>query len=162
MDQKYKPSVKFPSAKPQSPRDLETQTPPNKSPNHAVKPSLPWLDRLLALWIFLSMAIGIMLGNFIPNINQAFQKGKFVGVSAPIAVGLLVMMYPILCKVQYESLHKLFQQRWMWKQVLFSIFVNWVVAPFLMVSALEYLGRDKLTVDDSLDLRGLFCLIRVS
>ncbi|KAK4063321.1 hypothetical protein Purlil1_14167 [Purpureocillium lilacinum] len=94
---------------------------------------LGWLDRFLALWIFLAMAIGIILGNFVPSTGPALQKGKFVGVSVPIAVGLLVMMYPILCKVRYESLHKLLAQRSMWKQILFSVVVNWVVAPFLMV-----------------------------
>lgn len=46
--------------------------------------SLGWLDRLLALWIFLAMAIGILLGNFVPNVGTALQKGEFVGVSVPI------------------------------------------------------------------------------
>lgn len=49
------------------------------------------------------------------------------------AVGLLVMMYPILCKVRYESLHNILSSRGIWKQILFSVFVNWIVAPFLMV-----------------------------
>lgn len=49
------------------------------------------------------------------------------------AVGLLVMMYPILCKVRYESLHELLREREMWKQIAFSIFVNWIICPFLMV-----------------------------
>ncbi|KAL4723580.1 arsenicals resistance [Fusarium chlamydosporum] len=92
------------------------------------------LDRFLALWIFLAMTIGIILGNFVPETGPALQKGKFVGVSVPIAVGLLVMMYPILCKVRYESLHELFSHRQMWKQICFSIFVNWIVAPFLMLA----------------------------
>jgi ACR3 family arsenite transporter len=48
--------------------------------------SLGWLDRLLALWIFLAMAIGIILGNFVPNTGPALQKGKFVGVSVPIGM----------------------------------------------------------------------------
>ncbi len=43
------------------------------------------------------------------------------------------MMYPILCKVRYESLHELFSRRGLWKQIAFSVFVNWIVAPFLMV-----------------------------
>lgn len=46
--------------------------------------SLGWLDRFLAVWIFLSMVIGILLGNFVPHISQSFQKGQFVGVSVPI------------------------------------------------------------------------------
>lgn len=111
------------------------------------------LDRFLALWIFLAMAIGIILGNFVPNTGPALQKGKFVGVSVPIgeycwrqivsdlqhtnsastAIGLLVMMYPILCKVRYESLHHVFRTRQIWIQVAFSIFVNWIIAPFFMV-----------------------------
>lgn len=49
------------------------------------------------------------------------------------------MMYPILCKVRYESMHRLLAQREMWKQMAFSVFVNWIVAPFLMVSLLDKL-----------------------
>ena len=49
------------------------------------------------------------------------------------AIGLLVMMYPILCKVRYESLHYVFRERGIWIQIAFSIFVNWIIAPFLMV-----------------------------
>ena len=97
--------------------------------------ALGWLDRLLALWIFLAMAIGIILGNFVPNVGTALQQGQFVDVSIPIAVGLLVMMYPILCKVRYESLHHVFAHREIWKQIGFSIVINWIVAPFFMVGA---------------------------
>lgn len=115
--------------------DVENNTQPTeeKQSSSAFK-ALGWLDRLLALWILLAMIIGILLGNFVPSTGAALEKGKFVGVSVPIAVGLLVMMYPILCKVRYESLHEIFSQRDVWKQILFSIFINWVVAPFLMVS----------------------------
>jgi ACR3 family arsenite transporter len=95
--------------------------------------ALGWLDRLLAVWILLAMIIGILLGNFVPSTGAALEKGKFVGVSVPIAIGLLVMMYPILCKVRYESLHEIFSQRDVWKQILFSLFINWIVAPFLML-----------------------------
>lgn len=95
--------------------------------------ALGWLDRLLALWIFLAMAIGIILGNFVPDVGPALQQGKFVDVSIPIAVGLLVMMYPILCKVRYETLHRVFAHRQIWKQIGFSVFINWIVAPFFMV-----------------------------
>ncbi|KAL1636702.1 arsenicals resistance [Diplodia intermedia] len=57
---------------------------------------------------------------------------SFVGVSVPIAVGLLVMMYPILCKVKYEMLHKLLAQRALWRQLLVSFVLNWILAPLLM------------------------------
>ena len=95
--------------------------------------NLGWLDRLLALWILLAIIIGMILGNFVPNIGPALQKGEFVRVSIPIAIGLLVMMYPILCKVKYESLHRVFQHRQIWYQLLLSVFVNWIVAPLLML-----------------------------
>ncbi|KAL4871518.1 hypothetical protein BDV12DRAFT_23534 [Aspergillus spectabilis] len=91
------------------------------------------LDRFLAVWIFLAMAIGIILGNFVPNTSEALEKGKFVDVSIPIAVGLLVMMYPILCKVRFETLHRSFREKGLWIQVGFSIIVNWIVAPLFML-----------------------------
>lgn len=99
----------------------------------SVYAGLGWLDRLLALWILLAIIIGMILGNFVPNISEKLQQGEFVGVSVPIAIGLLVMMYPILCKVQYETLHRVFAHRQIWIQIGFSVFVNWIVAPLLML-----------------------------
>ncbi|KAB5530434.1 putative arsenite efflux transporter [Coniochaeta sp. 2T2.1] len=96
--------------------------------------SLSILDRFLAVWIFLAMLVGILLGNFVPSVGPALQRGTFVSVSVPIAVGLLVMMYPILCKVQYESLHHVFRSRQVWVQLGFSLVVNWIVAPFVMLA----------------------------
>lgn len=101
--------------------------------NGSVIKGLGWLDRFLAVWILLAMIIGVLLGNFVEGTGPALQKGKFIGVSVPIALGLLVMMYPILCKVRYEMLHKLFRTRALWVQIGFSVFMNWVVAPLLMV-----------------------------
>lgn len=95
---------------------------------------LGWLDRFLAIWILLAMIIGILIGNFVPSAQDALQRGKFVDVSAPLAVGLLVMMYPILCKIKFETLHRAFNTRELWIQIGFSIVMNWIVAPFLMVS----------------------------
>ena len=141
----------LPSGDPErSVTDVEKQAARNSSRKVSAFKSLGLLDRFLALWIFLAMAIGIILGNFVPNTGPALQKGKFVGVSVPIgklfrltlwpkpltiveAVGLLVMMYPILCKVKYETLHLAIRKREIWVQILFSIFVNWIIAPFLMV-----------------------------
>ncbi|KAI8628223.1 sodium bile acid symporter family-domain-containing protein [Xylariaceae sp. FL1651] len=96
--------------------------------------SLGWLDRYLAVWIFLAIVLGILLGNFVPQAAAALDRGKFVGVSVPIAVGLLVMMYPILCKVRFEALAEVFAHRGIWKQIGFSVFMNWIVAPFLMLA----------------------------
>jgi len=91
------------------------------------------LDRFLVLWIILAMAIGILLGNFVPSTGPALQRGEFVGVSIPIAIGLLVMMYPILCKVKYETLHLLFRHREIWVQIGVSFVLNWIIAPLFMV-----------------------------
>jgi ACR3 family arsenite transporter len=68
--------------------DIEKQSPhePSTTEKESIFKSLGWLDRFLALWIFLAMAVGIILGNFVPNTGPALQKGKFVGVSVPIGV----------------------------------------------------------------------------
>ncbi|KAL6818304.1 sodium bile acid symporter family domain-containing protein [Trichoderma sp. SZMC 28013] len=117
--------------------------------------SLGLLDRFLAVWIFLAMAVGIILGNFVPSMSPALEKGKFVGVSVSIAIGLLVMMYPILCKVRYESLHTLLNKRELWKQIGFSVFVNWIIAPFLMLALSWAFLPDKSHLRTGLILVGL-------
>ncbi|KAF1974157.1 arsenical-resistance protein ACR3 [Bimuria novae-zelandiae CBS 107.79] len=94
---------------------------------------LSFLDRFLVLWIVLAMAIGIVLGNIVDSVGPALQKGEFVGVSIPIAIGLLVMMYPILCKVRFESLHLLLKSRELWLQIGISFVLNWIIAPLFMV-----------------------------
>ncbi|KAJ4503535.1 arsenicals resistance [Exophiala dermatitidis] len=99
----------------------------------SVYAGLGWLDRLLVLWILLAIIVGILLGNFVGGVGPALQKGKFVQVSVPIAVGLLVMMYPILCKVKYETLHRIFAHRQIWIQLGFSVVANWIIAPLLML-----------------------------
>ncbi|GAD93000.1 arsenite efflux transporter [Paecilomyces variotii No. 5] len=120
-----------------TPDDPEKQDVKSLSIEPQVKEStfkgLGILDRFLAVWIFLAMGVGIILGNFVPNTGPALEKGKFVGVSIPIAVGLLVMMYPILCKVRYECLHHVFRTRQVWIQIGFSLLFNWIIAPFLML-----------------------------
>ncbi|KAI5849245.1 sodium bile acid symporter family-domain-containing protein [Tricharina praecox] len=95
---------------------------------------LSFLDRFLAIWIFLAMAIGIILGYFVPETSPALQRGKFVDVSIPIAVGLLIMMYPILVKVRYEMLPRLLRLRELWIQIFFSVIANWVIAPLFMLA----------------------------
>ncbi|KAI1457962.1 arsenical-resistance protein ACR3 [Annulohypoxylon moriforme] len=128
---------------------------PATSPKQSAFKSLGWLDRFLAVWILLAMAIGIILGNFAPETADALQKGQFVGVSVPIAVGLLVMMYPILCKVRYETLHEIFSHRGIWKQIAFSVFMNWIVAPFLMLALAWACLPDKPELRTGLILVGL-------
>ncbi|KAI1211094.1 arsenical-resistance protein ACR3 [Annulohypoxylon truncatum] len=128
---------------------------PTTLPKQSAFKSLGWLDRFLAIWILLAMATGIILGNFVPETADALQKGQFVGVSVPIAVGLLVMMYPILCKVRYETLHELFSHRGIWKQIAFSVFMNWIVAPSLMLALAWACLPDKPELRTGLILVGL-------
>ncbi|KAK3675843.1 arsenicals resistance [Recurvomyces mirabilis] len=138
--------------------DLEEQsqkTEISSPPGASVFRGLGWLDRLLALWILLAMTIGILLGNFVPSVGPALKKGEFVGVSVPIAVGLLVMMYPILCKVQYETLHQTFRSRDLWIQVAFSVVLNWIVAPLLMLGLAWAFLPDEEGLREGLILVGL-------
>ncbi|KAI2876750.1 hypothetical protein CBS11852_10404 [Aspergillus niger] len=132
-----------------------TDQPTEATAKQSAFKSLGWLDRFLAVWIFLAMAIGIILGNFVENTGPALQKGKFVGVSIPIAIGLLVMMYPILCKVRYEALHHVFRKREIWIQIAFSIFVNWIIAPFLMLALAWAFLPDEPELREGLILVGL-------
>ncbi|KAG9258752.1 arsenical-resistance protein [Emericellopsis atlantica] len=140
---------------PLQPGPHEKQSDPGPATQTSAFKALGWLDRLLALWIFLAMAIGIILGNFVPKIGPALQQGKFVDVSIPIAIGLLVMMYPILCKVRYEALPEVFSHRAIWKQIAFSIFINWIVAPFLMLGLAWAFLPDEEGLREGLILVGL-------
>jgi ACR3 family arsenite transporter len=97
--------------------------------NPADRPRLSFLDRFLPLWIFAAMALGVAIGRAFPGFGDALDEIKVAGVSLPIAVGLLWMMYPVLAKVRYESLgrfqaqHKLFGT---------SLVFNWLLGPLLM------------------------------
>jgi ACR3 family arsenite transporter len=135
------PSSSLPASAPndiekqqQQPASPEANLPKASNIGLSTFKSLSFLDRFLAVWIFLAMLVGILLGNFCPSVAPALQRGTFVSVSVPIAVGLLVMMYPILCKVQYERLHEVFRSRQVWIQLGFSLVVNWIIAPFIMVT----------------------------
>ena len=119
------------SSLPSSSADKPSPPPPADTTLSLLR-GLSLLDRLLVLWILLAMALGLILGNFVPSTGPRLQKSTFVGVSVPIAVGLLVMMYPILCKVRYETLHLLFKHREIWVQIGVSFVINWILAPLLM------------------------------
>ncbi|KAK0265360.1 arsenicals resistance [Friedmanniomyces endolithicus] len=126
-----------------------------KAENVSAFKALGWLDRFLAVWIFLAIVVGILIGNFATGAEQALQKGKFVGVSVPIAIGLLVMMYPILCKVQYETLHLALREKELWIQIGFSILLNWIVAPLLMLGLAWAFLPDQEGLREGLILVGL-------
>jgi ACR3 family arsenite transporter len=80
----------------------------------------------------LAMDIGILIGYYVPGMQPAFATVEFSSVSAPIAVDLLVKMYPVLCNLQYEQLPDIFSQKAIWYQLGLSLIVNWLVGPIIM------------------------------
>ncbi len=81
------------------------------------------------MWILIAMAVGLGLGRLVPGMDDALARTEIGGVSLPIALGLLVMMYPVLAKVRYDRLDRVTGDR---RLLITSLVVNWVVGPALM------------------------------
>jgi len=110
---------------------------PTKQP----KPHLSLLSKFLTVWIFLAMALGVAIGYIYPKVSSAIGSLSIGTTSIPIAIGLILMMYPPLARVRYEDLKKVFTAKGSKTMLTESLTLNWVIGPLLMfVLAWVFLG----------------------
>ena len=113
---------------PSEPRTVNETKSTGAAP-HGVVGGLSRLDQFLPVWIGLAMVVGLLAGRWIPGLNEALEAVKVASISLPIALGLLLMMYPVLAKVRYDKLDTITRDT---KTLVLSLVLNWVLGPALM------------------------------
>ncbi|MET8310765.1 ACR3 family arsenite efflux transporter [Micromonospora sp. NPDC005173] len=115
-------------------------------------PRLSTLDRLLPVWIGAAMTAGLLLGRLIPGLDDALDRVKIGGISVPIALGLLIMMYPVLAKVRYDRLDTVTSDR---RLLISSLVINWLIGPAVMFALAWLLLPDQPAYRTGLIIVGL-------
>jgi len=106
-----------------------TNTPMSVSAPDVVATRLSTLDRILPVWIGVAMGAGLLLARLVPGLGSALSAVEVDGISLPIAIGLLVMMYPVLAKVRYDQLDEVTADG---KLMISSLVLNWLIGPAVM------------------------------
>ena len=106
-----------------------SETRPDPEAASPTRPGLDPVDRYMPIWVLSAMAVGLLIGRAWPGVGSALGLWQIESVSVPIAVGLLLMMYPILARVRYERVPEVTQG---WRSTVFPLVLNWVVGPAFM------------------------------
>ena len=104
-------------------------SPATRTPERATPGKLSTLNRFLPVWIGVAMLAGLLLGRGVPGLGEGLQKVQVDGISLPIAIGLLIMMYPVLAKVRYDQTGVVVKDK---RLLISSLVLNWVLGPLLM------------------------------
>ncbi|MEC4114655.1 ACR3 family arsenite efflux transporter [Myroides pelagicus] len=105
-----------------------------------MKAKMKFLDKYLTLWIFLAMVIGVVIGNIYPNVSSVMERLSYETTNIPLAIGLIIMMYPPLAKVDYNLLPQAFKDK---RVLTTSLVLNWLVGPILMFILAVLFLRDQ-------------------
>ena len=110
-----------------------------RASQYTMKKRLGFLDRFLTLWIFLAMLVGVSIGYFIPNSSDFINSFSSGTTNIPLAIGLILMMYPPLTKIDFSKVPQMFEKP---KLLTASFFITWIIGPFLMFSLAILFLRD--------------------